>query len=189
MACSAHVRDLQPAHTTPARARCAALRFGALDWAAPPIILLGLLVLRLQHQALEWVPCSATFDLFVRGGRLARLIRRPSRCVGPARPCRYEYVCAALLAFRPACLWGYSSRAAEVGLGRCRDRNGCRARAGYSFRLTSDGRGGVREPREVWGWLVGEFDAYTKVIRNCWRLLDEGCMQSLCCPEPTEIGS
>lgn len=29
----------------------AAPRFGVLDWAAPPIILLGLPVLRLQHQA------------------------------------------------------------------------------------------------------------------------------------------
>ena len=38
----------QPAHTTPAR-----LRFGVLDWVAPPIVLLGLLVLRLQHQTLE----------------------------------------------------------------------------------------------------------------------------------------
>ena len=82
----------QPAHTTPAR-----LRFGALDWVAPPIVLLGLLVLRLQHQALEWDRCSAKLDLFARGGRLARLIRRLSRCVGPARPCRYEQVMSALL--------------------------------------------------------------------------------------------
>ena len=82
----------QPAHTTPAR-----LRFGVLDWVAPPIVLLGLPVLRLQHQALEWVRCSATLDLFARGGRLARLIRRPSRCVGPARPCRYERAMSALL--------------------------------------------------------------------------------------------
>ena len=70
---------------------------------------------------------------------------------------------------------------------RCTDRSPG-ARAGYSFRLASDGCDGVREPREVWGWLVGEFDTYAKVIRNCWRLL-EGYMQSLCCPEPTEIGS
>jgi hypothetical protein len=82
----------QPAHTTPAR-----LRFGVLDWVAPPIILLGLPVLRLQHQALEWVRCSATLDLFAHGGGLARLIRQPSRCVGPARPCRYERAMSALL--------------------------------------------------------------------------------------------
>ena len=68
----------QPAHTTPAR-----LRFGVLDWVALPIVLHGLPVLRLQHQALEWDRCSAALDLFARGGRLARLIRRPSRCVGP----------------------------------------------------------------------------------------------------------
>jgi hypothetical protein len=82
----------QPAHTTPAR-----LRFGVLDWVAPPIILLGLPVLRLQHQALEWDRCSTTLDLFARGGRLARLIRRLSRCVGPARPCRYERAMSALV--------------------------------------------------------------------------------------------
>jgi len=79
------------------RAHNASLRFGVLDWAAPPIVLLGLPVLRLQHQAPRVVRCSATLDLFVRGGRLARLIRRPSCCVGPARPCRYERVMSALL--------------------------------------------------------------------------------------------
>lgn len=180
MACSAHVRDLQ--HN--------ALRFGVLDWAAPPIVLLGLPV-RLQHQALERVRCSATLDLFARGGGLARLIRRLSRCVGPARPCRYEQMMSALLCL-PLGWLVYGDilpglQRWDCCTGRCDRRPG--TRAGCSFRLASGGCDGIREPREVWGWVVGKFDAYTKVIRNCWRLLGEGYIQSLCCPEPTEIGS
>ena len=93
----------------------------------------------------------------------------------------------------PAYLWEYSSGIAEAGLGMVQGLNRL---LHWQMRQEAWSESGpfvssrFRRMRWCSGTeVVGEFDVYTKAIRNCWRLLDEGYMQSLCCPEPTEIGS